>query len=156
MANSYTQIYVHFVFVVKGRDNLISKDFKDEIYKYITGIVTNKKHKLIAINGMPDHIHILVGINPVESVSELIKEVKRSSSLFINEKGWMRGKFSWQSGYGAFSYSHSQIKMVARYIENQENHHKKRTFKEEYIELLEKFEISYENKYVFDDVLKPN
>ena len=151
MANTYTQIYIHVIFAVKGRENLISKSHKNELYKYLTGIITNKKNKLIQINGMPNHIHILIGLNPNESISTLIKEVKRCSTNFINSSNWLKGKFKWQEGFAAFSYSKSQIEAVCNYIINQEEHHKKRTFKEEYIDLLEKFAIDFDKKYLFLD-----
>ncbi len=124
MANTYSQLYIQIVFAVKGRQNLISKNNKDEIYKYITGIITNQKQKLIAINGMPDHIHILVGIKPDISLSDLVRDIKSSSSKFINEQKWINGKFEWQTGFGAFSYGHSQLTNIIKYIENQEEHHK--------------------------------
>lgn len=153
MANTYTQIYLHVVFAVKGRDNLISKNWKDEWYKYITGIVTNEGQKLIAINGMPDHIHILIGLKPDKSLSDLVRDIKANSSRFINDKKWINGKFEWQAGFGAFSYSHSQLTNVINYIQNQEEHHKKKTFKEEYIEFLTAFNVDYKNEYIFEDVL---
>ncbi|TAL70349.1 MAG: IS200/IS605 family transposase [Bacteroidetes bacterium] len=153
MANTYTQLYVHIVFAVKGRQNIIPSNKKEELYKYITGIFKNKKNKLLAINGMSEHIHILLNQNPEDSLSSLVKEIKRCSSLFINEKKWMPGKFEWQSGYSGFTYSKSQISSVCKYIENQEQHHKKRTFREEYIEILKKFAVDYNEKYIFDDVV---
>lgn len=153
MANTYTQIYLHVVFAVKGRDNLISKNWKDELYKYITGIVKNEGQKLIAINGMPDHIHILIGLKPDKSLSDLVRDIKANSSRFINDKKWINGKFEWQAGFGAFSYSHSQLTNVINYIQNQEEHHKKKTFKEEYIEFLTAFNVDYKNEYIFEDVL---
>jgi REP element-mobilizing transposase RayT len=153
MANTYTQIFIHIVFVVKGRQNLIPNQNKVELNKYIAGIIKEKGHKLYIINGMSDHIHLLIGYNPVESLSELLKEIKRCSSIFINKNKWVKGKFEWQSGYGAFSYSKSQIDKVYKYIENQEKHHKNRTFREEYIELIKKFEIEYDERYIFEDVL---
>jgi putative transposase len=152
MADTYSQIYIQIVFAVKGRQNLISKKWKDEIYKYITGIITNQKQKLIAINGMPDHIHILVGIKPNVSISDLVRDIKTSSSKFINEQKWINGKFEWQTGFGAFSYGHSQLTPVIKYIENQEEHHKTKTFKEEYITFLKLFNIDFKNEYIFDDV----
>ncbi|PBJ12790.1 IS200/IS605 family transposase [Flavobacterium sp. ACN6] len=152
MANTYTQIYVHIVFAVKGRQNLISKNWKNEIYKYITGIITNKEQKLIAINGMPDHIHILIGLKPDKSISDLVRDIKANSSKFINDQKWINGKFEWQTGFGAFTYGHSQLNNVIKYIENQEEHHKKRTFKEEYIDFLKLFNVDFKNEYVFDDV----
>ncbi len=130
MANTYTQIYIQIVIVVKGRHCLIPEDKKENLYKYITGIIRNKKHKLISINGISKHIHFLIGLNPVEALSELMKEVKRCSTNFINDQKWMRGKFSWQEGYGVFSYSRSHLDKVIKYIGNQEKHHAKKTFME--------------------------
>lgn len=150
MANTFSQIYIHIIFAVLGRHSLIRKEHKDHIYKYITGIIQNKGNKIIAINGTPDHIHIFIGLNPSIKISELVKVVKISSSDFIKSKNWYGGKFKWQEGYGAFSYSRSQIPYVARYIENQEQHHKKKTFKEEYIEMLKKVEIEFNEKYLFE------
>ena len=152
MANTYSQIYIHIVFAVKGRQNLISKNWKDELYKYNTGIVTNEGQKLIAINGIPDHIHILIGLKPNKALSDLVRDIKANSSRFINEKKWINGKFEWQAGFGSFSYSHSQLTNVINYIQNQEEHHKKKTFKEEYVDFLKAFDIDYNNQYLFDDV----
>ncbi|MFH7003233.1 IS200/IS605 family transposase [Flavobacterium bizetiae] len=152
MANTYSQLYVQIVFAVKGRQNLVSKNNKDEIYKYITGIITNQKQKLIVINGMPDHIHILVGIKPDISLSDLVRDIKSNSSKFINEQKWINGKFEWQTGFGAFSYGHSQLANVIKYIENQEEHHKTKTFREEYIAFLKLFNIDFKNEYLFEDV----
>ena len=152
MANTYTQLYTHIIYGVKGRQSLIPSVKKDELYKYITGIIQNKSHKLLSINGMSDHIHILIGNSPDESISSLVKEIKRCSSMFINEKRWVMGKFEWQRGFGAFSYSRSQIGDVCNYIENQEEHHKKKTFREEYIEFLKKYEIKYDERYIFDEI----
>jgi REP element-mobilizing transposase RayT len=129
---------------------LISKQFKDELYKYITGILRNENQKLIAINGTADHTHLLVGLKPHMAISDLVGEIKSSSSNFINSKRWVKGRFSWQEGFGAFSYSHSQLSAVARYIENQEAHHARRSFKEEYLTLLRKFDIAYDEKYLFN------
>ncbi|SHH24987.1 IS200/IS605 family transposase [Flavobacterium johnsoniae] len=151
MADTYSQLYIQIVFAVKGRQNLISKKWKDEIYKYITGIITNQKQKLIAINGMPDHIHILVGIKPNISLSDLVRDIKSSSSKFINEQKWINGKFEWQNGFGAFSYGHSQLTNVIKYIENQEKHHKTKTFKEEYIAFLKLFNIDFKDEYIFEE-----
>lgn len=150
MADTYTQIYIHVIFTVQGRQNLISKQYKDELYKYITGIIQSKKQKVIVIGGMPDHIHILIGIKPDIALSDLVRDVKANSSKFINEKRWVVGKFSWQEGFGAFSYSQSQLDSVASYIKNQEKHHSKKTFREEYLELLKKFDVEYNPKYIFD------
>lgn len=152
MANTYSQLYVHIVFAVKGRQNLISKKRKDEIYKYITGIVTNKGQKLIAINGVSDHIHILVGLKPDKSLSDLVRDIKANSSKFINDKKWINGKFEWQTGFGAFSYSHSQLTNVINYIRNQEEHHKVKTFKDEYIEFLKLFDVDFKSEYLFKEI----
>ncbi|MGQ0828707.1 MAG: IS200/IS605 family transposase [Bacteroidota bacterium] len=150
MPGTYSQVYIQAVFAVKGRQNLIQKNWKDELYKYITGIVKNKGHKLIIINGMPDHIHLFIGLKPAMAISDLVRDIKNNSSGFINEKQFVRGKFSWQAGYGVFSYAHSQIDSVYNYILNQEEHHRIRTFKEEYIEFLKKFEIEHDEKFLFD------
>lgn len=152
MANTYTQLYIQIVIVVKGRHCLIPNDKKENLYKYITGIIQNKKHKLISINRISNHIHFLIGLNPSEALSELVKEVKRCSTNFINEQKWLKSKFSWQKGFGGFSYSRSQLDKVVKYIENQEEHHKKRTFREEYIEMLKKFKIKFDDKYIFEEV----
>ncbi len=146
----YTQLYVHLVFVVKNRECLLLKKIRPEIFAYISGIITNRNHKSININGVSDHIHILIGLNPNDKISDLVAAIKRSSSTFINQQNWFRGKFYWQDGYGAFSYSRSQVKNVYQYIENQESHHAKNKFRREYIQLLEEFEIDYNKKYLFD------
>lgn len=150
MANTYTQIYIHIVFAVKGRYNLIKTEHKEELYKYITGIIRNKKQKLIAINGMPNHVHIFIGMKPSIALSDLVRDIKNNSTNFINDKRWVQGRFSWQKGFGAFSYGHSQIDAVVKYIQNQEKNHTRKTFKEEYMNLLEKFNVDYEEKYLFD------
>ena len=150
MANTFSQIYIQVVFAVKGRENLINKDWKDELYMYITGICKNNHQKLIAINGVSDHIHILIGLKPSMAISDLVKDIKAYSSRFINEKQWIKGKFSWQEGYGAFSYGHSQLDTVIKYIQNQEAHHATKTFKEEYLAFLAKFEVEYDEKYLFE------
>jgi REP element-mobilizing transposase RayT len=150
MANTYTQIYIHVVFAVQGRQNLIPKEHKEELHKYITGIVQNKGQKLIAINSMPDHAHVFIGMKPNIALSDLVRDIKNNSSNFINEKKWVRGRFNWQKGFGAFSYGHSQIDVVAKYILNQEKHHEKKTFKEEYLEMLKKFTVEYDEKYLFE------
>lgn len=150
MPNTYTQIYIHLVFAVKSRENKILETFRIELEKYITGVIRNRKHKLLAIYCMPDHAHILVGINPEQSISDLVRDIKANSSKFINDKKFLRQKFSWQYGYGAFSYSRSQLDNVIKYINNQPKHHKKQTFKEEYLEILKKFEIEYDERYLFE------
>jgi REP element-mobilizing transposase RayT len=152
MANTYSQLYIQFVFAVQNRSCYICKEWETELYKYITGIVHNNKHKLIAINGASNHIHIFIGYKPHQLIPELLQDIKGASSRWINEKRFIKLKFRWQEGYGAFSYSHSQITSVARYIENQKIHHKKTTFNEEYEKFLRKFGISYNEKYILKDV----
>ncbi len=150
MANTYTQIYLHFVFSVKGRESLIPQSKREELQKIITGIVQKREHKMISIYCMPDHVHLLVGFKPLDSISDLIRDIKALTSKHINENNWISTKFNWQNGYGAFSYSKSALDNVIKYISNQEEHHKKHTFKEEYISLLKKFSIEYDNKYLFE------
>lgn len=150
MANTYTQIYIQIVFTVKGRQNLISTEHREELHNFITGIVSNRGQKLFAVFAMPDHVHILVSISPNISISDLVRDIKAGSSKFINERKWIKGKFNWQEGYGAFSYSKSAVDNVVKYILNQEAHHKKKTFKDEYLDFLEKFEIDYNSKYLFE------
>ena len=150
MSGTFSQIYIQIVFAVKGRQNLISKSNQDELNKYVAGIIKGKEQKPIIINGMPDHIHSFIGLRPVMAISDLVRDIKNNSSNFINDKKWVKGKFSWQEGYGAFSYSHSDIENVYKYILNQEEHHKKKTFREEYVDLLKKFEVEYNEKYLFN------
>jgi REP element-mobilizing transposase RayT len=150
MANTYSQIYVQVVFAVEGRQSLIQPENNDELQKYITGIVSGQKQKLIAINNMPDHLHLLVGLKPDMAPSNLVRDIKAGSSKFINEKHWVAGRFSWQEGFGAFSYSRSQLDAVIRYIENQQKHHTRKTFREEYVELLEKFSVAYDPRFLFN------
>ena len=150
MPNTYTQIYIQAVFAVEGRQNLIRKENKEELHKYITGIIQNHRHKLIAINSMPDHLHVLIGLKPSMALSNLIQEVKADSTNFINRKRWVAGRFNWQEGYGAFSYGHSQLSTIIRYIQNQEKHHAKKTFREEYFAFLKNFEVPHDEKYVFE------
>ncbi len=130
MANTYTQIYIHVVFSVKRRQNLIRKEFKEELHKYIAGIIRNKDQKLIAINSVSDHIHVFMGLKPNVCLSDLVREIKTNSSRFVNEKRWVKGRFNWQEGFGAFSYGHSQMNVVVKYIQNQERHHSKKTFQD--------------------------
>ncbi len=153
MANTYTQIHIQFVFAVRFREAVIHSSWKDELYRYMTGIVQNNKHKLIAINGIPDHIHILIGMRPTQSISDLMQDIKGSSSKWINQKGFIKGKFEWQEGYGAFSYGKSQVKDVIAYIENQEQHHSKKTFRDEYMDFLKKFDIEYDEQYIFKEMV---
>ena len=149
MANTYTQIYIHIVFAVEGRQNLIKPEHNDELQKYITGVVSGQKQKLIAINNMPDHLHLLIGLKPDLSLSNLMRDVKANSSKFINEKHWVIGRFEWQEGFGAFSYSRSQLATIIHYIESQQKHHARKSFREEYVELLEKFSVDYDRRYIF-------
>ena len=149
MPNTYTQLYVQIVFAVKGRQCSIKESFREELQKYITGIITAKKQKLYAIYCMPDHTHILVSMKPDISISDLVRDIKANSSSFIKEKELARS-FAWQTGFGAFSYSKSQTMNVVNYILNQPEHHKKKTFKAEYIEFLQKFEVAFEEKYLFE------
>ncbi|WP_310377683.1 IS200/IS605 family transposase [Flavobacterium sp.] len=150
MADTYSKIYIQVVFSVQNRKALIHESWEEELYKYITGIIQNKGQKLIAINGMPDHIHIFIGMKPNCCLSDLVREIKKSSNSFINEKQFTKIPFYWQEGFGAFSYGFSQINNVVQYIKNQKNHHKKKSFKVEYIEFLEKFEIEYKENFLFE------
>ena len=150
MANTYTQMYIQIVFAVKRRQNLIQKKWKDELHKYICGIVNGKGQKVYAIGGVEDHIHILVSIKPNIAISDLLRDIKANSSKWINENEFVRGKFQWQEGFGAFSYAQSQLDNVIAYVNNQEQHHQKKTFKVEYLTLLQKFNIEYDEKYLFE------
>ena len=151
MANTYTQIHLHFVIAVKYRQALIQPEWKERLYQYITSIIQHFDHKMLIINGMPDHLHFLIGMRPNQSIANLMQDVKASSSKWINEQNMSNEKFFWQEGYGAFSYSKSQLPAVIRYIENQEEHHKTRSFKEEYVKILEELNIPYDPKYIFKD-----
>ena len=146
---AFTQLYTHLVFAVKYRERLLRKEIRSDVFSYISGIITNRKHKSIIINGVSDHIHILLGLNPNDKISDLVATIKRSSSLYINQQDWFRGKFHWQDGYGAFSYSRSQLEKVYKYIENQEEHHKENNFRSEYVGLLKRFKIEFDEKYLF-------
>ena len=150
MANTFSQIYLQFVFAVQNRQSLIAKKHKEELHKYVTALVQNRKAKMLAINCMPDHVHIFVGLKPSILISDFVKEIKVESNEFINGKNWIKDKFKWQEGYGVFSYSHSHIDAVVKYVLNQETHHQKKTFKQEYLSLLEKFNIPYEERFLFD------
>jgi len=152
MANTYTKIHIQTVFAVQNRNCVIRKSWKEELYKYITGTIQNYDHKLLAINGMPDHVHLFFGMRTTQSISDLMKEVKGYSSKFINDNGFTKNQFSWQEGYGAFSYSKSDVDKVINYIKNQEKHHKTKTFTEEYLEFLHKFEIPYDERYIFKPI----
>ena len=152
MANTYTQLYIQFVFVVKFRQALITTSWEDRLHKYIIAIVQNNGHKVLAINSASDHVHLFIGLNPNQSISDLMRQVKHESSQFINEHKLTKTLFRWQEGYGAFSYSQSQIQTVIRYIERQKEHHKKVTFRDEYLKLLNAFEIDYNEKYIFKEL----
>ena len=150
MAGTFTQLYIHAVFAVQGRQNLLKKEWREEVFKYMAGIVKNKGHKPIIINGVSDHVHSFIGLKPVMAISDLIRDIKNNTTNFINDKKWIQGHFSWQKGYGAFSYAHSQLDTVYKYILNQEKHHHRKTFREEYMGLLEKFEVPYEERFLFE------
>ena len=149
MANTYSKLYIQLIFAVQNRDALIRKSWKEDLHAYITGIVQNHGHKMLAINSMPDHIHLLIGYKPTQLIPDLVENIKTSSNKFIKTNRLSKFQFAWQKGYGAFSYSRSQIPAVGKYIENQEIHHQKKTFREEYLELLKKFEVDFDEKYVF-------
>jgi len=153
MANTYTQIYIQIVFAVQGRQSLIRPQHNDELQKYMTGIISGYGQKLIAINNMPDHFHILVGQTPNVALSDLVRGIKASSSGFINDRRWVLGRFSWQEGFGAFSYAHSQLDAVIRYIQNQQEHHRRTTFQEEYLEILKRFNVPHDERYTFRPVI---
>jgi len=150
MASTFSQIYIQIVFAVKNRENLIHHSWKKDQHKYIAGIIKGKNQKPIIVNGMADHIHAFIGLKPAVPIADIARDIKNNSSNFINEQRLVRGKFSWQAGYGAFSYSHSHIERVYNYILNQEDHHKKKTFKQEYTDLLKSFEIDYDDQYLFE------
>lgn len=150
MANTYSQIYTQIVFAVQGRQNLLAKEWRQEVFKYMAGIIKNKGHKPIIINGADDHVHVFIGLKPSMALSDLARDIKNNSSNFINENRWVKGKFNWQEGYGAFSYGHSQIEALYNYIQNQEAHHAKQSFQDEYLDLLKRFKVDYDTKYLFD------
>ena len=151
MPNTYTQLYGHVVFAVKGRYNIISQIWKEKLYQYITGIITNKKQKLMVINGMPDHLHILIGLNPTCALSDLVRDIKANSSKWINENKWIDGRFEWQTGFGAFTVGQSQLQTVINYILNQEEHHRKKTFRDEYTEFIKAYQIEFKPEYLLED-----
>ncbi len=150
MANTYSQVYLQLIFAVKGKYNIIPVKHNDELQKYITGIIQNRNQKLLAINNMPDHMHILIGYGTTISIADLMRDIKAISSKFINEKNWIKGRFEWQEGYGVFSYSRSQIDKVIKYINTQQEHHKKKSFKNEYLDILKKAAVDYDERYLFD------
>lgn len=150
MAGTFSQIYIQVVFAVQGRQNLLQKEWRQEVFKYMAGIITNKGQKPIIINGVEDHVHVFLGLKPSMALSDLVRDIKNNSSNFINDHAWIMGRFNWQEGYGAFSYSHSQVNAVYNYIQVQEQHHVRQPFKDEYLDLLKKFEIEHDVKYLFD------
>jgi REP element-mobilizing transposase RayT len=150
MADVFHQIYVQIVFAVKNRQALIQPDWENDLYKYITGVVQNKGHKMLAIGGMPDHIHLFIGQKPAEALSDLVRETKKSSNAFIQEQHFTQYSFDWQAGYGAFSYSKSQIDQVAKYVLNQKEHHQKQDFETEFLKMLSAFEIEIGKKKMFE------
>jgi len=152
MANTYSQIYIQVVFAVQGRQNLIRPERKEELHKYITGIVTRQGQKLIAVHCMPDHTHILIGLRPSMALSDLVGDIKTGSTNHINENRWMIGRFSWQEGFGAFSYAHSQIGQLADYIRDQVKHHERKTFRQEYLQFLKRFGIEHDQRFIFKDI----
>lgn len=149
MADTYSQIYIHIVFAVQNRKTLIKSSWEEELYKFITGVITNKGQKLLAINGTSNHIHIFIGMKPNCCLSDLVREIKKSSNAFVNEKRFIPYKFQWQEGFGAFSYSHSQLSNVIKYIEKQKEHHKIQTFKAEYLDILKRFDVEFKDDYLF-------
>ncbi len=152
MANTYSQIYIQVVFAVQCRQDLIRSEFREEVQKYIAGVTTERGQKLLAIYSMPDHTHLLVGLKPAIALSDLVRDLKNASSNFINRQGWIVGRFSWQEGFGAFSYAHSQLSDVIRYIQCQPLHHARRSFREEYLRMLRRFEIHHDARFIFQDV----
>jgi putative transposase len=152
MADTYVQLYIHFVFAVKNRTAIIHQDWEERLHKYITGIIQNNGHKLLAINSATDHIHIFIGLSPKQSVSDLMRLVKGDSAEFVNKEKLTIGKFHWQEGYGAFTNSHSQLSDVIKYISNQKQHHSKRKFKDEYLDMLKAYDVEYNEKYIFQDL----
>lgn len=150
MAGTFSQIYIHAIFAVKGRQNLLHEPWRNEVFRYMAGIVKNKDQKPIIINGVSDHVHLFIGLKPAKCLFDLIRDIKNNTTNFINDQKWITGKFSWQEGYGAFSYAHSQIENVYNYILGQEAHHHKKTFREEYFDFLKKFEVEFNEKYLFE------
>jgi putative transposase len=147
---NFTQMYVHLIFAVKNRDAMLNKEIRARVFEYISAIITNMDQKSIIVNGVSNHVHILIGFNSSISISDTVHEIKRSSSLFINKEKLCKGKFAWQEGYGGFTYSRSQLDNVYRYIQNQEKHHEKSSFKSEYVQFLKKFEVEYDERFLFD------
>lgn len=155
MPNTYTQIHLQLIFAVQNRMSLIDDAWAERLYQYITGIIQTNKHKMIIINGMPDHLHIVIGMRPTQSVSDLMQDIKANSSKWINDNKFVRGKFQWQESYGAFSYNKSALPKLIEYVKNQKIHHQQKTFAQEYKEFLDLFEVEYDEKYIFKDI-EPN
>lgn len=151
MANTYTQLHIQLIFAVKYREALIQKEWNERLHQYITGIIQQNEHKLLQLNSMPDHVHIFIGVRPNQSISSLVQNIKTESSKWINENKFCRSAFAWQEGFGAFSYSKTHVRDVIRYIQNQEAHHKKETFLDEYKKMLKAFEIEYDEQYIFKE-----
>jgi putative transposase len=149
MANTYTQIYIQIVFAVEGRQNLIKAAHKEEIQKYMTGVLTHRNQKVLAINCMPDHTHILIGMTPDTTLSDLVRDIKTATSNLMNDKKWILGRFHWQEGFGAFSYSRSQVNQVIQYIQNQEEHHTRTSFRDEYLVFLKRFGVECDERFIF-------
>jgi len=150
MAGTFSQIYIQVVFAVNGRANLLRKPWRDEVFKYMAGIIKGKNQKSIIVNGVHNHVHLFIGLRPSMALSDLVRDIKNNTSNFINDQRFLPGKFSWQEGFGSFSYAHSQIGNVYQYILKQEEHHQGKTFREEYLGFLHKFEIEYDEKYLFE------
>ena len=150
MSGTYSQIYIHIVFAVKGRESILQKSWRKDVFEYMSGIIRGKNQKPIIVFGVEDHVHLFIGLKPTMSISDLVRDIKNNTSKYINDRKLVLGRFSWQEGYGAFSYSHSQLDNVYQYILNQEEHHRKKTFKEEYMGLLQKFEIEHDDRYLFE------
>ncbi|MFZ5553716.1 MAG: IS200/IS605 family transposase [Bacteroidota bacterium] len=150
MANTYSQHFFHVVFAVRHRESLIHQEIKEDLYKYMSGIITNQNQKLFIINGVPDHVHLLLNCKPDINLSSLIREVKEHSSKFINSTGLLRGKFYWQSGFGSFTISKRELPNIINYIKNQEKHHRSKSFREEYLELLNEYDIEFREEYLFE------
>ncbi len=150
MAKTFTQIYIQYVFAVQGRETFMRDTFREEVFKYMAGIIREKKQKPIIVNGTSNHVHVFVGLKPTMLISDLVRDIKNNTTNFINSNRWLPGRFQWQEGYGAFLYGHSQLEQVYRYILNQERHHRKRSFKEEYLELLKRFDVDYDERNLFE------
>lgn len=155
MAGTFSQIYIQIVFAVRGRESVLKKQWRNEVFRYIAGILKAKEQKPIIVNGMGDHVHVFFGLRPAACISDLVREIKNNSSTFINEKKWLPGKFAWQEGYSAFSYTHECVERVYQYILNQEEHHRKRTFREEYVSLLKEFNIQFEERFLMEGYEDP-